>query len=72
MGVASIGEADVDLQRATELLQQAGEILDWVEGLLPETSRRPRYEVVTNYEQTTMFVVEPLDQSDTGANPEGE
>ena len=52
-GVARIGGDEVDPRRAVQLLQAAGEILDWVDSLLPETLRRPRHDQPTNYEAVT-------------------
>src|SRR5262249_51631552 len=38
------GRASLPLERARELIDMAGEIIDWVEALLPPEERRPRYE----------------------------
>jgi hypothetical protein len=43
-GRATVGKDLVTRARAAELVQQAGEIIDFIEALLPEENRRPRLE----------------------------
>jgi hypothetical protein len=50
-GVAIIGKGTpVTEAKAHELLQAAVDITDWVETILPATSRRPKYEGTTTFE----------------------
>ena len=37
-----IGGEEVSVKTATSLMSGASEVIDWVERLLPEASRRPR------------------------------
>jgi len=55
-GIAVLGGIPVAPPRATELLQLAGEIIDWVDELLPEALRRPRHDVEMRFEADTIVV----------------
>lgn len=57
-GQPSIGGQIVSAGRAQELLQRAGSILDWVDGLLPEAERRPSFNVSTEFEFTAQLSAE--------------
>jgi len=64
-GIAVLGGIPVAPPRATELLQLAGEIIDWVDELLPEALRRPRHDVEMRFEADTIVVApKPPAQTD--------
>jgi hypothetical protein len=54
-GVAALGRVPVDQAQATQFLQKASEIIDWVDALLPEPLRRPPYDVQATYEAAALL-----------------
>jgi hypothetical protein len=63
-GEAVLGGSPVSSDRALELLQRAGDVMDWVEGLVPEADRRPRDEQLTEFEITSQLSVATDDSRD--------
>jgi hypothetical protein len=58
-GTAMIGEAVVDVARATELLQGAIAICDWVEAKLPPEHRRPSFNIAVQMGWGRPFIEGP-------------
>lgn len=65
-GEARIGDTPVDYTRASELVRYAGDIIDWIETLLPENQRRPQYDLEASRMQLMKVFVAP---SPTVAEP---
>jgi hypothetical protein len=55
-GIAKLGNDIVDNARATQLLQSAIAIVDWVDGLLPIDHRPPRFAIPIQIGWTKPFV----------------
>jgi hypothetical protein len=66
-GIAVLGGIPVDAARATELLQMAAEIIDWVDLLLPAEFRRPRHDVEMRFEADTVFAAPTPPPAETDA-----
>jgi hypothetical protein len=70
-GQATFGKArtPVTRQKARELVAQAGEIIEFIEALLPEEERRPRFEGLPDLTATLRFQGPEGDETDDG--PDG-
>jgi hypothetical protein len=62
-GKATIGklQTEVDSARANELVQGAERIIDWIESLLPQTERRPRFQSPNGLTVTRLLLTVPDD-----------
>lgn len=70
-GKAAIGklQTEVDSARANELVQGAERTIDWIESLLPQPERRPRFQSPNALSVTRLLLAMPDDpHADTGAS----
>ena len=65
-GRAKIGEQAVTVDRARELVTQAGTIIDWIEALLPADQRRPTFVAAPGTVEITKAMVGPSDTGQAG------
>jgi hypothetical protein len=77
-GKATIGknQVEVDAAQANELIQGAERIIDWIEGLLPEPERRPRFQSPNQLTVMRLLLAVPDDpaagDNGTDAGPPGD
>lgn len=69
-GKAIVGKArkPVDQQEASHLVLLAREIVDWIDGLLPESERRPRFDTTSVQMQSSflLFTPEGIEEAQPG------
>ncbi|GAA3311098.1 hypothetical protein GCM10017710_09410 [Arthrobacter ramosus] len=63
------GKAPVDAVEGARLVGLTREILDWIDGLLPPTAQRPRYDGSADQFQRVMLFATPMAVSDAGDPP---
>jgi hypothetical protein len=69
-GRAMIGNEAVTPQRVSELVALSGDIIEWIEGLLPEAKRRARYEREDeHFLQLTKMLVTPAPPEEAAEQP---
>jgi hypothetical protein len=67
-GIAVIGDQQVDQVRAAELIQAAGQIIEWIESMLPGDERRPQAPSSSLVEVTRLVgTIQPVQLQETGA-----
>ncbi|MFE6484104.1 hypothetical protein ACFVGN_14380 [Streptomyces sp. NPDC057757] len=70
-GKAVVGKSKqpVDRQEASRLISVAREIVDWIDGLLPESERRPKFDTSSMTIQSSFLLVVPDGVGVTTAEP---